>query len=418
MAPPTPRNIVDAPESFLAFAVSYGRSYLAAGGPSNRLEDQIAQLAEGHGLRAEVYATPTGIFISVAKAEDHHPVYTAVGRIKEYLMNLNQLCLLEALMEDVAEGKVAPVAAIKILKASKFQKSIYTKIQKSLAAFTMGAAMSFSTFGRPWPAIMSGVISYGAFWITGPALSMFVESAIFRDFIASLFVLMAGTAAASLMGGPIDAFTIGGLILLVPGLVITTAVAELADQNFISGTAKLMKGLLTLMSIGMAYLIFHQFAPSAPLRHTLLPQGSGNFAVATACTAASLLSFSVIFQVPRKALVWAVATGLASWAVFTQFQNPQYSDVASFLASTTVGVLSLALGTRFKTPSQVYSVPGMLALLPGMLALSSFRSLVAGEGVGGIETAFKVALVAGTIVFGLFCARIPFEVASAIRRRT
>jgi uncharacterized membrane protein YjjB (DUF3815 family) len=202
----------------------------------------------------------------------------------------------------------------------------------------------------------------------------------------------------------------------VPGLVITTAIAELADQNFISGTAKLMKGVLTIMSMGIAYLIFQQFAPSTPIRSITLPRGGGDFAVSAACTALSLLSFSIIFQVPRRALPWAVVTGLASWAVFNQFQNPRYSDVASFMASTTVGVLSLALGTRFKTPSQVYSVPGMLALLPGMLALSSFRSLAAGEGVGGIETAFKVALVAGSIVFGLFCARIPFVVASAIKK--
>ena len=59
-----------------------------------------------------------------------------------------------------------------------------------------------------------------------------------------------------LMPAPFEAYSIGGLVVLVPGLALTTAIAELADQNLVSGTAKLMQAVLTLLALGLAYMLF------------------------------------------------------------------------------------------------------------------------------------------------------------------
>ena len=125
----------------------------------------------------------------------------------------------------------------------------------------------------------------------------------------------------------------------------------------------------------------------------------------------------MIFQVPRKALVWSTLTGFCSWSIFRFFQDSSYVTLASFIASTAVGVLSIGLGKIFRIPSQTFSVPGILALLPGLLALTSFKFLATGQDLGGVQTAFKVTMVAGSIVFGLFVARIPFSFAHAAQGR-
>ncbi len=78
----------------------------------------------------------------------------------------------------------------------------------------------------------------------------------------------------------------------------------------------------------------------------------------------------------------------------------------------TVGLLSLLFSRFFHVPSQIFSLPGIFALVPGMLALSSFY----GHGNNsGMEIGTRVAVVASSIVFGLFTARIPFV---ALRKPT
>ena len=47
-------------------------------------------------------------------------------------------------------------------------------------------------------------------------------------------------------------------------------------------------------------------------------------------------------------------------------------------------------------------------MLPGMLALMSMRSFAMGQEQSGLDLMFRVILTAGSIVFGLFTARMPF----------
>lgn len=395
-------------EDFIDFSIQFGRYYIAAGGPTSRLEESLTSMARDLGYEVETWATPTGLFVSCRNRKGG-TVQTDLARIKEGAMNLSRLCWLETLGHDVQIGKISPRAAMKILKSSKFQTPVYTVLQNFIAAFVMGAAISFPTFRRIDAAIVSGLITIGTYIISGPMLRLQIPSPIFREFLGCFFTLFAAVFFSRIVGGPLESFSIGGIILLVPGLTLTTAISELADQNFISGTAKLMKGMLTLLALGIAYILFQDISPQMPMKefpqfhHAALHPLVSAFGVLL-----SVSGFAVLFQVPRKSLPWSSITGVIGWLVLMQFDGARYSAMASFLASIAVGLFSLALGRRFHVPSQTFSVPGILALLPGMLALSSFRSFAAGHENSGIETAFKVTLVASSIVFGLFCSRVPF----------
>ena len=87
-------------------------------------------------------------------------------------------------------------------------------------------------------------------------------------------------------------------------------------------------------------------------------------------------------------------------------ENSEAFVLASFLASLTVGLISLILARAYRWPSQIFSTPGVLILVPGLLALSAFYHIEPGS-EGGV--AYRVALTAGAIVFGLLTARMPFR---------
>jgi uncharacterized membrane protein YjjP (DUF1212 family) len=394
----------------------YGRAYLASGGPTSRLEDSIEQLGRRLGHATEVFATPTGVFVSCV--DSHGATHTALSRIKENTINLGRLCWLEGIFEDLLTGKISLDHAHKILHSPAALRPPYTFRTTVLAAWLFGFALSFPAFGMFFPAVASGLIAVATWWVSGPGLKKRISSSIFRDFVGATVTLALSAAFQAIVAAPFEAYSIGAIVVLVPGLALTTAIAELADQNLVSGTSKLMQAVLTLLAMGLAYLLFLDLgdalhlmpAPSAGPRPLSLGASATGIIVSVTC-------FGILFKVPPKSLPWATLTGFIGWSVLKQFSGAQYLAAASYLASFCVGIVSLGISQRVKVPSQVYSVPGIIALLPGMMALMSLRSLAMGQQSYGLDLGFRVALTAGGIVFGLFTARIPYALIRERRPR-
>jgi uncharacterized membrane protein YjjB (DUF3815 family) len=247
-----------------------------------------------------------------------------------------------------------------------------------------------------------------------------VSNPIFSDFIGAFLTLaFAACAHAFLAPLSVEAYAIGGIVLLVPGLALTTAISELAEQNLVSGTAKLMQALLALLALGLAYILFQQLSVSLSLRNVLQPViTASSFGVSSAIAVlVSICCFGVIFKVPPKALLWSTLTGAAGMGCFQLLVGTRGAAAAPYVAATAVGLVSLGFGRIWRLPSQVYSVPGIVALLPGMLALNSFRYFATGDQGTGLDFVFQVAVTAVSIVFGLITARIPFTIAGERYRR-
>jgi len=406
------------PQPLLEFCSEFGRAYLASGGPTSRLEEYVTELGRVYEHPTEVFATPTGVFVSLVDKDGMHR--TTLSRVKQVSMNLGRLCWLEGIFEDITTKKITLSQGLRVLGNKKVRNATYPLWVATLAAFVGGFALSLPNYGRVRAALASGLIAMVTWWISGPGLNRRIQSSIFRDFIGCTAALALAATAQFFIPGPFEAFAIGALIVLVPGLALTSAISELADQNLVSGTAKLMQAILTLLALGISYLLFtdlvsglglHSFPMISAERR---PLSLGASAVGAAF---GVTCFGILFGVPRKALPGATATGLLGWTVFHQFDNTKLLVTAPFLASTAVGFVSLVLSNRFKVPSQTYSVPGILAMLPGMLALASFHTLALGNETVGIELGFRVATTAAAIVFGLFAARIPFTLWQVTRIR-
>lgn len=392
----------------------YSRAYIASGGPTSRLEDALAALGRRMGYVSEVFATPTGAFVSVS--DPGKPHQTLICRIKEGGINLERLCWLEGILNDLEAGKLSLHNAQRILGSHHLNRPTYGDALTLAAAFAAGFSLSYPAFGRGAPALASGLIGATTWWVTNPGLSKRISSSIFRDFIGCVVTLVLSAFFQLIFSqafgrpAPFEAFSIGGIIILVPGLALTTAIAELADQNLISGTSKFMQAMLTLLALGLAYLLFSDLSTSLGLTDTAISARKipVNPIVAAGFLAISMMCFGVILKVPRKALAWAALTGILGWSTLGLLNASKYIATAPFLASLCVGLVAMTFGKRYRVPSQVFSVPGILALLPGMLALTSIQSFALGRESSGLELAFRVALTAGSITFGLFTARIPF----------
>ncbi len=197
----------------------------------------------------------------------------------------------------------------------------------------------------------------------------------------------------------------------MPGLALTTAISELAEQNLVSGTAKLMQATIALLALGLAYLLFQQIAESMELTSVLKPAAGKKTTqiVSVLGVILNVSCFGIIFKVPPRMLIWSTITGVLAWVVMDRMRTTGAVAAAPYVASVAAGLVSLIFSRIFKIPSQVFSVPGIVAMLPGMLALSSFRYFASGDQNTGLAFTFQVAITAGSIVFGLMTARVPFS---------
>jgi uncharacterized membrane protein YjjP (DUF1212 family) len=396
------------PAELLKFLTSYARRYLAAGGPTSRLEESLENFGRKQAFQTEVFATPTGVFFTCQQGQDAPT--TSLARIRETGINLSELCKLERTLDDVISTKISLHTAQSIIDQGHTQTSPYSFAHFSFAAFIAGFVLSFDAYQSMRAAWVSGFITFVTWMVTSPGLRSYFPTSMFRDFLGAFLALAMAAIVNYFYPISIEAYSIGSLVLLVPGLILTTAISELAEHNLVSGTAKLMQGLLVLLALGLAYVLLHEASHALQIEGVL--EGSKQkpriFAISFLSVLTSVYCFGIIFHVPVRSLVWASLTGLAAWLALKGIQSTPLIVAAPFFASVTVGLISLSFGRAFRVPSQTFSVPGIMALLPGMLALSSFRYFALGLEETGMALGFKVAVTATSIVLGLLTARIPF----------
>jgi uncharacterized membrane protein YjjP (DUF1212 family) len=399
--------------------MGFSRLYLASGGPTSRLEDNLIRVGSKFGRETEVFATPTGVFVTLNDPNTADDPVTSLARIKETGTHLGQLCQLENVLADIEGARTSVADATHFLRSPQIGRTRYTPPVLAFAAFLAGFSASFTNYLRPVVAIVSGLITAAAWLAINFGIKRHVSNPLFSDFTGA-FVTLVFAALAHHFVDPtaIEAYAIGGFVLLVPGLSLTTAIAELADQNLVSGTAKFMQATLALLSLGLAYLLFQQIAISLHLTNVLQPMAAKHTTdfVSSLAVVISTLCWGVIFKVPPRLVAWSTLTGLAAWVVLHYASKTGAAAAAPYLGSVMVGTARVAVGPGFLVPSQVFSVPGIVAMLPGLLALSSFRYFASGDQDTGLEFTFQVAVTAVSIVFGLMTARIPFAIAEKVRR--
>jgi uncharacterized membrane protein YjjB (DUF3815 family) len=123
------------------------------------------------------------------------------------------------------------------------------------------------------------------------------------------------------------------------------------------------------------------------------------------------LAIGVLSSIPPRSLllssIIAVAGSMVESSMLRIGAHPQE---AAFAASFAVAILAELLARKFKVPSPVLSIPGIIPLVPGSVAYRATTYMVDGKELMGAQTAIGAALTAVGIASGLLLA-------SALSRR-
>jgi uncharacterized membrane protein YjjB (DUF3815 family) len=120
------------------------------------------------------------------------------------------------------------------------------------------------------------------------------------------------------------------------------------------------------------------------------------------------LGFAVLFQVPRHCLPFCAALGALGYGARTLLLNSSVDLIlCSFAGAVLVGFAGYGLSIRYRVPSTLYTVPGIIPLVPGSIAFQSMVTLIRAIDAGpdGASTLLMSAafdaLTAGLIIFSI-----------------
>lgn len=385
-----------------AFILRLGRLLHQHGAPADRLESDLDSTARALGLEAQFLSTPTGLQLAFGGLDEQrvHLLRMELGDA-----SLGKLCEVHEIARAVETGEVEPDAGLAALKSVEHRAPRFGRAQ-IVASFGIASAGAARLFGGGWTEIVASF----ALGIVIASLPRWIPSkrnpiGLFEPLAAFVVALLAaGLARITEVQSSI--VTLASLIVLLPGLSMTLAFAELASKHLVSGTARLLGALTNFFGLTLGIALAHAFAQKL-LPPALASDAGAGLPTWTVCAAIVLSppAFGVLFQARVREFGWIAAASLSGLAGAWLGKIAVGATLAGFVGALALGLVAQAYARRTRGPTMVPVLPGLLMLVPGSVGLESLTLFLSEHPAEGLQAAFRTILSALALVGGVLVAR-------------
>lgn len=224
-----------------------GQLILENGGETYRVEETMVRMALAGGAQmTDVFAIPQGIFCTIS---DGRETYTRVARIHHRGFNLAKVLEVNRISRQLTEGILTvDLAYSELLKLERLPRRYSTGIHLISGALASGA-FSYLLGARLGSVFVAGV--------TGLIVMIVMDFLQERDVLNFVSVAIAGavTALANLAvkrlwpGVQFDLAVIGSIMLLVPGISLTTSIRDALSEDLVSASVRGVEAFGVALSI-------------------------------------------------------------------------------------------------------------------------------------------------------------------------
>ena len=399
------RNRVD-------FVLALATHLHTSGTTVNRLEGAVELVARKLGLEVSIWSNPTGIMVSFRDIVHGEPyTVTRVLRLEPGDTHLGRMADADTIAEQVMAGDLDIQTGLARLHAMDREPSVPQRLLQ-VACYGLASAMVLSLFPR------TGWNDFTAAALLGTLIGMLVQlgerNQNLKDAVeavgALLVTFIVSFVASHIAPLSVQSVIIAGLITMMPGLMLTSAINELAHQQLASGSARFAGAVTVLMKLAFGTILALQLAHFLDWNNL----SNSGAAVLPAWTPWAMLlpgafAFAVLFKANMRDIPLAMAAVLLGYGVMkvcSLFPELSGGDIptGTFLAALTVTAASNLYARLFKRPGGLIRVPGIILLVPGSLGFQTLNIALAQDGgtrlgIGLPLFAALTALVAG-ILFG------------------
>ena len=226
---------------------------LENGGETYRVEETALRMAKGFGLRdVNIVAFPTSLFVNAG-------CVSQVRRITHRGTNTARLARINDVSRHVERGEMTAQDAQRMLNAIADDPGWSQRVM----VFACGAAaagfclMFGGTIGSLLVSLLIGMIAMAI----QPLFSHMAMGSLFGNFTGGLLTAFIAHGAALLVpyGDPNIAI-IGGIMPLLSGLLMTTAVRDTVYGDLVSGITRAVEALLLAASVALGVYVGLKFA--------------------------------------------------------------------------------------------------------------------------------------------------------------
>jgi uncharacterized membrane protein YjjP (DUF1212 family) len=388
----------------VGFVIALARRLHEYGTAAPRLEEAIGKVSERLELACDVLSTPTSIVLSVAERSrelDAVADITQVIRLAPGEVNLRRLCAVDQIADRVIDGSLDLTTGYRQLLELGRPPSRRTR-WLTVLSFGLASAGVATLLKVSWVDLL---VAACLGWLIG-LMALAAErrprlANSFEAVSALLVTTLATVFAAYVLPLNLKAVVLASLIVLMPGMTLTTAVRELSTQHLVSGIARMAGAMATLLkltfgAVGATQLcrvlgIVPGAEPLAPVPEWV--EWLGLFGGA--------LSFAVLFRSAPRDGVLVVASVMFGYAL-TRLGGAQFGpEFGVFIAGLGVGAVSNLYATLYQRPGAVIREPGIILLVPGSIGFKSLSFVFERDVFLGVDTAFLLIAILVSLVAGL-----------------
>jgi uncharacterized membrane protein YjjB (DUF3815 family) len=125
----------------------------------------------------------------------------------------------------------------------------------------------------------------------------------------------------------------------------------------------------------------------------------------------------MIFNIRGYKLIYSGFSGVVGWMVYIWlFHYTGHSILAIFSGAIAVGLYSESAARFLKTPSTVFSIPGIFPIVPGIAAYEAMQNMTSNDLYQAGAKFVETMAGAGAIAFGILLVTAIFRLISGSRK--
>ncbi|GAB2557348.1 threonine/serine exporter family protein [Rhodanobacter koreensis] len=393
----------------MAFLLELARRLHQYGTSAPRLEMAIGRAAQRMGLVADVWSSPTAIIISfadLAQGEEGVAQSTQVMRLAPGEVNLARLCEADEIADRAIAGELDLREGFHRLRALGRPDTRREKIgviaSYGLSAGSIAALFLHSSWVDVVVAGVIGLVIGGITLLAGTRPRLAVASDAICALVATAVTIVVSAFVVPLA---IKSVVLASLIILVPGMSLTTAVREISSQHLVSGMARMGGAMSTLLKLTFGTIAATQLCAALGIhaRDFALPALPAWTDYPALLVAA--IAFAILFRAARRdwpVVIVAVIVGYLAtrWGGEISGSLPA-APFGVFLGGLLLSAFANIYARYAQRPGAVVREPGILLLVPGSVGFRSMSFMLERDTSLGMDTGLLLLTLLVALVGGL-----------------
>lgn len=385
----------------LDFAVDFGYELSMAGAEIYRVEDSITRIFAAYGIRADVFAIPNNLTVSIVLPDGR--AATQMRRIDYHGNDLDSVTRFSNLSRRICREKPSDVDVCRQwLEETKDSRKHYSLPVLLFGYFLTAFFFTMLFGGSLIDSAISGVSALIVGLVTY-AFNALKANPFFNTLLAAIPLALVPYAANALGICPNpDAAVIGAVMVLIPGLLFTTAMRDIIYGDTNSGINRIFQVLLIAVGIAAGTAAGWKLACilwGAPVSAPLVTY---HFFIQCIVAFFGGMGFCFLFNIHFMGLITCSLGSVITWCIFRLSLYCGTSEMAAyFLAAVTSSVYAETMARIRKRPAISFLVISLVILIPGSSLYYTIYNLLLDNKVAFVEMGTRTIAITGLMAAGV-----------------